>query len=100
MGKPRLFLINACRGNRSVVNKKAVKVPLDTDGPNYAVPYHPDENTLLVQSSTPEYVSYRDERSGSLFITAMCEVLNGHKYTRRGFSVDDWVYGTKSKVSK
>lgn len=103
-GKPRLYVIQACRGSNEV---QAV-VPGNEDRYELSDPpvqekkvYHPDDDVMIIQSSTPRYVSYRDKKNGSYLIRAFCKVLSDsmHSNGRNGFALDDAVYVIKNKVT-
>uniref|UniRef100_A0A131YZ70 Caspase n=1 Tax=Rhipicephalus appendiculatus TaxID=34631 RepID=A0A131YZ70_RHIAP len=72
-GKPKLFFIQACRGDRLDSGTQAV---LDTaDSPNriYRIPTHAD--ILAAYSTVPGFYSWRNTMQGSWFIQALCSVL-------------------------
>ena len=77
MGKPKLFFIQACRGNmtdpgaRLAEKQNSVK----TDS-NFVIPNLSD---LMVMHSTPRgYYSFRKSCLGSLFIQALCKELKNN----------------------
>ena len=76
-GKPKLFFLNACRGedkdngaeaDNNSKNKKATRTTL----PNHA-------DFLIARSTVPGYVSWRNPTKGSPFIQVLCEVLDPKK---------------------
>ncbi|GLV43873.1 Death related ICE-like caspase [Carabus blaptoides fortunei] len=78
-GKPKMFFINACRGEMKDYGVEYVG-NLVTDGPNpnpeikYKLPIHTD---ILIAFSTVEgYVSHRNEVNGTWFIQTLCEILS------------------------
>ncbi|XP_037287900.2 caspase-3 [Rhipicephalus microplus] len=73
LGKPKLFFIQACRGDRLDSGTQAV---LDTaDSPNriYRIPTQAD--ILAAYSTVPGFYSWRNTMQGSWFIQALCSVL-------------------------
>ena len=75
LGKPKLFFLNVCRGNKqdkgaetdnNRPEKKQVK--------RSKLPNHSD--FLIARSTVPGYVSWRNLTEGSHFIQALCEVLD------------------------
>lgn len=77
-GKPKLFFIQACRGDRET---KGFELPeRDSGGP-----YHntiPQESDFYFGFATPTGSSaYRSRRYGSWFISEVCQVFIKHSYT-------------------
>ncbi|XP_028176285.1 caspase-1-like [Ostrinia furnacalis] len=74
-GKPKLFFIQACQGDKldggiTLVNRT------ETDGSSntqYRIPIHAD--FLIVYSTVPGYYSWRNTTRGSWFMQALCEEL-------------------------
>uniref|UniRef100_A0A8C4YZI4 Caspase-8-like n=1 Tax=Gadus morhua TaxID=8049 RepID=A0A8C4YZI4_GADMO len=92
-GKPKLFFIQACQGN-----KEEQAVPVPTDGPSSSGDIRSDVASAIVSipisadfltamATTPSCVSLRDRKKGTWFIQSLCEKLkllvprpqNGHK---------------------
>ncbi|XP_030200004.1 caspase-8-like [Gadus morhua] len=92
-GKPKLFFIQACQGNKE---EQAVPVPADgpvnpevpaqTDGPSSSGDIRSDVASAIVSipisadfltamATTPSCVSLRDRKKGTWFIQSLCEKL-------------------------
>ncbi|XP_075588939.1 caspase-1 isoform X2 [Dermatophagoides farinae] len=79
VGKPKLFFIQACQGEKFDSGVLAHDSPLST--PNYfMVPNYAD--FLIFYSTFPGYYSWRNVEHGSWFIQTLCEVFDeyGRKY--------------------
>lgn len=73
-GKPKLFFVQACQGDR--VDRG---VPLDvTDSGTKCVKIPAYADFLIAYSTIPGFYSWRNTESGSWFMQALCEVLR-HK---------------------
>lgn len=73
VGKPKLFFIQACRGDRL---DDGVPVVVDTaDAPShvYRIPTHAD--FLTFYSTVPGFYSWRNTTQGSWFVQSLCKVL-------------------------
>ena len=97
-GKPRIYVIQACRGHNGVQTVIPNNNVPDPQGAGGKV-YHPDDDVLLIQSSTPRYKSYRNPEKGSYLIKAVCEVL-GDSSKVHGVTLDHAVYVIKRDVSE
>ncbi|XP_063409571.1 caspase-6-like [Mytilus trossulus] len=82
MGKPKMFIVNACRGDEQDSNPTSGSIPpcfdkTETDaGPISLDRRQPANSDLLIAYSTfPGYVSFRDEEQGSWFIQCLEEVF-------------------------
>ncbi|KAB0795576.1 hypothetical protein PPYR_12415 [Photinus pyralis] len=74
-GKPKLFFIQACQGDR--LDPGVTLNRTETDGhpwSSYRIPTHAD--FLLVYSTIPGYYSWRNTAKGSWFIQALCTELD------------------------
>ncbi|CAC5399915.1 CASP7 [Mytilus coruscus] len=73
LGKPKLFFIQACRGNRIDYGN------LVQDGsPRSSETLQKlssESDVLIAYATTPDYVSWRDKRKGSIYIEVLCELL-------------------------
>lgn len=71
-GKPKIFMIQACRGNQ----RDQVSVESDSEPVMYSNPSLPaDADFLICLSSAPSHESYREPAAGSWFISAVCKVF-------------------------
>ncbi|CAH0720685.1 unnamed protein product, partial [Brenthis ino] len=79
-GKPKLFFIQACQGDK-LDGGITLTSRTETDGssPSYRIPIHAD--FLIVFSTVPGYYSWRNTTRGSWFMQALCDELreNGTK---------------------
>ncbi|XP_065348975.1 caspase-1-like isoform X2 [Cloeon dipterum] len=81
-GKPKLFFIQACQGDRL---DRGVAMSTEYDGQKsgivYKIPVYAD--FLISFSTVPGYYSWRNVNKGSWFMQALCEILR-----RSGTSLD------------
>lgn len=70
-GKPKLFFIQACRGDR--VDKGVPVDMADSGGPTWRIPTHAD--FLVAYSTVPGFCAWRNRTQGSWFVQALCCVL-------------------------
>ena len=75
--KPKLFFLNACRGNKQDRGAETDNKPEKTTVKRSKLPNHAD--FLIARSTVPGYVSWRNPTEGSHFIQALCEVLDPEK---------------------
>ncbi|XP_075528378.1 caspase-1-like isoform X2 [Dermacentor variabilis] len=73
LGKPKLFFIQACRGDRLDAGAQAVLDTSDSPTRIYRIPTHAD--ILAAYSTVPGFYSWRNTMQGSWFIQALCSVL-------------------------
>lgn len=81
-GKPKLFFIQACQGDR-LDGGTTLKDRTETDGPgttSFRIPTHAD--FLIAYSTIPGFYSWRNTTRGSWFMQALCLELreNGTRY--------------------
>ncbi|XP_046391758.1 caspase-1-like [Ischnura elegans] len=71
-GKPKLFFIQACQGDR--FDSGVILRRTEVDGSSqYSIPSHAD--FLIAYSTIPGFFSWRNATKGSWFIQALCEEL-------------------------
>ena len=93
-GKPKLFFIQSCGGDKEDTGVRHDKV--ETDQAHSII--HPFEaDFLLAVSSVDGYKSYRYEQSGSVFITELTKVLNKHAHN---MNLTDMLTIVNNEVSK
>ena len=75
-GRPKIFVIQACRGNQL---DHGVKVQKDGVA-RYSIPTHAD--FLFAYATIPGFMAFRNTTEGSWFINELCKELqeNGHRY--------------------
>jgi len=76
-GKPKLFFIQACQGDRLDAGTTMLPRMTETDGPSdvsYKIPTHAD--FMIAYSTIPGFYSWRNTTNGSWFIQALCYVLS------------------------
>ncbi|XP_032781163.2 caspase-1 [Daphnia magna] len=75
-GKPKLFFIQACQGNKkdAGLTVQSDSSQMDSVAPQeYSIPTMAD--FMIAYSTIPGYVSWRNTTNGSWFIEALCEIL-------------------------
>ena len=73
--KPKLFIIQACRGKKE---QNGIRVlATDADAPDGSQETRTPEcsHCVIMSSTIPHYVSYRCEIEGAVFIQALCKVF-------------------------
>ncbi|XP_076075968.1 caspase-3-like [Mytilus galloprovincialis] len=73
LGKPKLFFIQACRGNTidfgNLVQDGSLR------GSETLQMLSSESDVLIAYATTPDYVSWRDKKMGSIYIEVLCELL-------------------------
>ncbi|KAL7728221.1 hypothetical protein ACLKA6_005637 [Drosophila palustris] len=73
-GKPKLFFVQACQGDRLDGGTTMSKVQTDGDSQmSYKIPLHAD--FLIAYSTPPGFYSWRNKINGSWFIQSLCAEL-------------------------
>lgn len=80
-GKPKIFIVQACRGDEVDSGVKLVRSRTETDSSQeaYKIPTHAD--FLIAYSSAEGFYSWRNPESGTWFIQCLCEELIAHAAT-------------------
>nr|AGB84766.1 caspase-1 [Artemia sinica] len=79
-GKPKLFFIQACQGDRldsETLLTLRGNTETDSGSFSYKIPSHAD--FLICYSTIPGFFSWRNTTNGSWFVQALCRVL-GERY--------------------
>lgn len=80
-GKPKLFFIQACQGDKLDSGVIMRQTETDSGSGSYKIPIHAD--FLIAYSTIPGYYSWRNTSKGSWFMQALCDELN-----ENGFLLD------------
>ncbi|XP_070544401.1 caspase-7-like [Ptychodera flava] len=92
VGKPKLFFLQACRGNE-FDDGVLLKAADQTDAAPVAQRLPVEADFLICYSTVPGYYSWRNPKNGSWFVQAICQVFDRH-----GQSMD--VLRMMTRVSK
>jgi len=85
-GKPKLFFIQACQGDRLDSGVQMVARTESDAGPvSYKIPSHAD--FLIGYSTVPGFYSWRNTTAGSWFIQAFCHVVQREGHSRDLLSI-------------
>ncbi|KAJ8945946.1 hypothetical protein NQ318_016774 [Aromia moschata] len=86
-GKPKLFFIQACRGDKTDpgVMVNCTETDSSQDENVYSIPVTAD--TLIMYSTVEGYFSWRDPKNGSYFIQSLVRQLKEHHQNRDLLSI-------------
>lgn len=81
-GKPKLFFVQACRGEKldpGVVLSRELTTEVDSSTASYKIPNHSD--FLIFFSTYDGYYSFRHPEEGTWFIQSLCVEMSKHDLT-------------------
>ncbi|XP_048094113.1 caspase-3-like isoform X2 [Alosa alosa] len=78
-GKPKLFFIQACRGQLMDSGVETDSVELEEEEEFAGVSEALEEDFLCCHSTSPGYFSWRHQLHGSVFISCLCDMLTRHR---------------------
>ncbi|XP_029344970.1 caspase-1 isoform X2 [Acyrthosiphon pisum] len=81
-GKPKLFFVQACRGERldpGITLRKETVTEVDSSTASYKIPKHAD--FLITFSTYDGYYSFRHPENGTWFIQSLCSEMNKHDHS-------------------
>ncbi|XP_074660329.1 caspase-3-like [Tubulanus polymorphus] len=82
-GKPKLFFIQACQGVEEDPGTDLPETRTGVDSSTIVSSKIPtDADVLIAYATHPAYVSYRNEKDGSWFMQALCDVLKKETYAK------------------
>ncbi|XP_075687330.1 caspase-3-like [Rhinoderma darwinii] len=84
IGKPKVFFIQACQGDQSDEGVSYVSDSTPSayvnDAPDLRLPTSADFLTAF--ASVADYVSFRNQTTGSVYIQELCTVLQDHRFLK------------------
>ena len=97
IGKPKMFFIQACRGEDEDKGVFPYGDEVEKDGKDDSKSLPSNADFLLAYSTASGMVSYRSEECGSWYISILCEVLKDHAHS---FQLLDMLTFVNNMVSK
>ena len=77
-GKPKMFFIQACRGDNEDVGVFPSDDEIQKDGKDDSNSLPSDADFLFAYSTAPGKASYRSQQHGSWYVSILCEVFYDH----------------------
>ncbi|XP_034484450.1 caspase-like [Drosophila innubila] len=78
--KPKLFFVQACRGDRVDKGIRSAFVDAVESKTNTSLTMPSQADFLIAYATSPDFVSFRNPRNGSWFIQTLCDVMEEQGY--------------------